>query len=77
MNIVFLGHEERSPNDRSNKESAVRIWVHVYFILLCGLIIVWTISVFSDSVLYRKSSSCKDLGCFLLSNRDRSPGDHR
>ena len=81
VNIVFLGHEERSPNDRSNKESAVRIWVHVYFILLCGLIIVWTISVFSDSVLYRKSSSCndisledKDLSCFLLSNRDIPEG---
>ena len=81
INLVVLGHEERSPDMKSHKTTLVRIWVHVYFILLCGLIIVWAVSVFSDTVLYRKSSSCndismedKDLSCFLLSNRDIPEG---
>ena len=81
INIVVLGHEEKSPDHKSHKMKLVRIWVHVYFIMLCGLIIIWTISVFTDSVLYRKSSSCndisledKDLSCFLLSNRDIPDG---
>ena len=81
INLVVLGHEERSPDKKSHKTTLVRIWVHVYFIFLCGLIIVWAVSVFSDTVLYRKSSSCndisvedKDLSCFLLSNRDIPEG---
>ena len=45
------------------------------------LIILWAVSVFSDSVLYRKMSSCndisvedEDLSCFLLSDRDVPEG---
>ena len=74
VDVVFLGHQERSAEHGG---VARRIWVHVYFILLCGLIILWAVSVFSDTVLYRKTSSCTDvslsdtdLTCFLLSNRD-------
>ena len=81
VNLVFLGHEERSPKARSTKRTLVRIWVHVYFILLCGIIILWAVSIFSDSVLYRKMSSCndisvedEDLSCFLLSDRDVPEG---
>jgi hypothetical protein len=81
VNLVFIGHEERSPKARSIKRTLVRIWVHVYFILLCGLIILWAVSIFSDSVLYRKMSSCndisvedEDLSCFLLSDRDVPEG---
>ena len=80
VNIVFLGHEELSP-DRKTKTSLVRIWVHVYFICLCGLVILWTVSIFSDSVLYRKISSCNDISvkdtdmtCFLLSNENIPEG---
>ena len=74
--LVFIGSEERSPDVKST-----RTWVYVYFILLCGLIILWAVSIFSDSVLYRKMSSCndisvedEDLSCFLLSDRDVPEG---
>ena len=79
VNIVFLGHEE--PPERETKTSLVRIWVYVYFICLCGLVILWAVSIFSDSVLYRKISSCNDISvkdtdmtCFLLSNEDIPEG---
>ena len=81
VNLVFIGSEERSPDVKSTKRTLVRIWVHVYFILLCGLIILWAVSIFSDSVLYRKISSCndisvedEDLSCFMLSDRDVPEG---
>ena len=80
VNVVFLGHQERirrQPKERDLR----RVWVHVYFILLCGLIMVWAVSVFSDTIMYRKSSSCTDLevedtdlSCFLLSSRNIPEG---
>lgn len=81
VNVVFLGYQERNLIQRQNRLNLVRTWVHVYFILLCGLIMLWAVAVFSDSVLYKKSSSCTDLSledtdlsCFLLSSRDIPEG---
>ena len=77
IKIVFLGLQERSINGSPTKKNLVRIYVHVYIIVLCGLIVLWAMSVFTDSVLYRKRGSCNDLSvndtdlnCFLLSDRD-------
>ena len=81
VDVVFLGHQERAAADGGKSSTRRRIWVHVYFILLCCLIILWAISVFSDTILYRKTSSCTDisladtdLSCFLLSKRDIPKG---
>ena len=77
VNLVFLGHQEKSRDQKGLccKLNLVRVWVHVYFVILCGLIMMWAVSVFANSVLYRKTSSCTDLSladtdmtCFLLSN---------
>ena len=77
VNLVFLGHQEKSRDQKGLccKLNLVRVWVYVYFVILCGLIMMWAVSVFANSVLYRKSSSCTDLSladtdvaCFLLSN---------
>ena len=81
VDVVFLGHQERAAADAGKSSTRRRIWVHVYFILLCCLIILWAISVFSDTILYRKTSSCNDisladtdLSCFLLSERNIPKG---
>ena len=81
VDVVFLGHQERAAADGGKSSTRRRIWVHVYFILLCCLIILWAISVFSDTILYRKTSSCNDisladtdLSCFLLSERNIPKG---
>ena len=83
INLVFLGHQEKSRDQKGLccKLNLVRVWVHVYFVILCGLIMMWAVSVFSNSVLYRKTSSCTDLSladtdmsCFLLSNEDIPDG---
>ena len=50
VDVVFLGHQERAAADAGKSSTRRRIWVHVYFILLCCLIILWAISVFSDSL---------------------------
>ena len=80
VNVVFLGHQERIRR-QPKKRDLRRVWVHVYFILLCGLIMVWAVSVFSDTIMYRKTSSCTDLAvedtdlsCFLLSSRNIPEG---
>ena len=76
VNIVFLGRQERE-----KKKRITRKWVHLYFVLLCFLIVFWAVATFSSSVLYRKSTSCTDLdvedtdlSCFLLSNEDVPEG---
>ena len=81
VDLVFLGHQERAAADGGTSSSMRRIWVHVYFILLCCIIIVWAISVFSHTLLYRKITSCTDisladtdLSCFLLSKRNIPEG---
>ena len=84
VNIVLLGHQERTSEkerNRHKKDRIRRLWVQVYFVLLCFLIVLWAVSVFSDSVLYRKTSSCSDhdvqdtdLSCFLLSTRNIPEG---
>ena len=90
--LVLIGHQERS--QRSNKGTSdgkrrrqlnlATLWVHIYFVLLCGLVMIWAVSVFSDSVLYRKTSSCNDLSlddtdlsCFLLSTTGVPEGVQR
>ena len=55
VDVVFLGHQERAAADAGKSNTRRRIWVHVYFILLCCLIILWAISVFSHTILYRKT----------------------
>lgn len=88
--LVLLGYEEYLQTSKSNVNSTSngkrklnfsRVWVQVYLIILCGIIMLWAILVFSNSVLYRKSSSCNDLdttdtdlNCFLLSSRDVPEG---
>ena len=81
VDVVFLGHQERAEADGKKSSTRRRRWVHVYFILLCCLIILWAISVFSHTILYRKTSSCNDisladtdLSCFLLSERNIPKG---
>ena len=84
ISVVFLGYQERIQRNKCVyplKLDPARIWVHVYFTLLCGLIMVWAVAVFSDSVLYKKTSSCTDLSvqdtdlsCFLLSSRNIPEG---
>ena len=76
ISVVFLGRQECR-----EKNILTRVWVHMYFVLLCLLIILWAISVFSDSVLYRKTSTCNDLdvedtdlSCFQLSTRNVPEG---
>lgn len=76
VNIVFLGRQERE-----KKKRITRLWIQVYFVLLCFLIVFWAVSTFSSSVLYRKTTSCSDLdvedtdlSCFLLSNDDIPEG---
>ena len=75
IRVVFLGHKEQE------KQSLVRLWVHIYFTVICSIVMLWFICVFSDSVLYRKTSTCLDLNvrdtdssCFLLSDKDIPPG---
>ena len=81
--VVFVGYKEKRDvfSEQSPRNRLVRIWVHVYFTIICSIIIIWALSVFSDTVLYLKSTSCRDLSvkdtdssCFLLSTRDIPPG---
>lgn len=84
VNIVLLGHQERMSKKEKNehrKDRIRRLWVQVYLVLLCFLVVLWAVSVFSDSVLYRKTSSCSDhdvedtdLSCFLISTRNIPEG---
>ena len=78
VSVVFLGYkEQRKLFSGQNKNTLVRVWVHVYFTILSSIIVLWGLSIFSDTVLYRKTSNCRDLSvkdmdstCFLLSDRD-------
>ena len=76
VSVVFLGYKEQRHLFSGRKKTLVRVWVHVYFTILCSIIILWGLSIFSDTVLYRKTSNCRDLSvkdtdstCFLLSDR--------
>ena len=80
VSVVFLGYKEQrnlfSGPNRHKRNTLVRVWVHVYFTILCSIIVLWGLSIFSDTVLYRKTSNCRDLSvkdtdstCFLLSDR--------
>jgi hypothetical protein len=78
VSVVFLGYkEQRKLFSGPNKNTLVRVWVHVYFTILSSIIVLWGLSIFSDTVLYRKSTNCQDVSvkdtdstCFLLSDRD-------
>ena len=85
IDVVFMGFQENSGEDwerftvnmGTRKLNLVRIWVRVYFVILCGLILMWTIAAFSHSVIYEKTSSCADIhvedtdiSCFQLSGQD-------
>ena len=81
IGIVFLGFQEQGYTFSGRKKKLVNVWVHVYFTLLCGLVALWFLAIFSDSLFYRKTNSCLDLSvsdtdatCFLLSTRDVPPG---
>ena len=90
--LVLIDHQERSQRskkvtsdgNRRRQLNLATLWVHIYFVLLCGLIMIWAVSVFSASVLYRETSSCTDLSlddtdlsCFLLSTRGVPEGVQR
>jgi hypothetical protein len=81
VSVVFLGYKEQrnlfSGRNEQRRNVFVRIWVHVYFTILSSIIVLWGLSIFSDTVLYRKTTNCQDLSvkdtdstCFLLSDRD-------
>jgi hypothetical protein len=78
VSVVFLGYkEQRKLFSGPNKNTLVRVWVHVYFTILSSIIVLWGLSIFSDTVLYRKSTNCQDVSvkdtdstCFLLSDKD-------
>ena len=82
MKIVFLGNEQVGDEFFTGdvKKGLARVWVHIYFILLCSIAVLWFATVFSDGVLYRKTGTCLDLDvrdsdarCFLLSTADVPP----
>ena len=82
VNIVFLGNEQVGDEFFMGdvKKGLARVWVHIYFILLCSIAVLWFATVFSDGVLYRKTGTCLDLNvrdsdarCFLLSTADVPP----
>lgn len=77
VKVVFLGYKEQDVFSGPKTKTLVRAWVHIYFTLLCSVTVLWFICVFSDAVLYRKTSTCLDLSvrdtdstCFLLSTRN-------
>ena len=78
VSVVFLGYnEQRNLFSRRRRNTFVRVWVHVYFTILSSIIVLWGLSIFSDTVLYRKTTNCQDVSvkdtdstCFLLSDRD-------
>ena len=82
IGIVFVGFQEHGDTfSGKKKKKLVKVWVHVYFTLLCGLVALWFLAIFSDSLFYRKTNSCLDLSvsdtdatCFLLSTKDVPPG---
>ena len=85
IRIVFLGNEQHADDyfTSPTRRWSARVWVHVYFVLLCGLAVLWFATVFSDAVLYRKTGTCLDLDvrdddsrCFLLSTADVPPEVH-
>ena len=62
------------------KSKGKAVAVHIYFSLLSGLVALWFLAVLSDSLLYRKISTCADLSvndtdmtCFQLSTRNVPP----
>jgi hypothetical protein len=82
VKIVFLGNEQVGDEFFTGdvKKGLARVWVHIYFILLCSIAVLWFATVFSDGVLYRKTGTCLDLNvrdsdarCFLLSTADVPP----
>ena len=81
-NIVFLGNEQLDDKHFKGtlKSWGARVWVYIYFTLLCSVAVLWFATVFSDAVLYRKTGTCLDLNvrdsdvrCFLLSTADVPP----
>ena len=82
VRIVFLGHEQHDDDYFSGqlRRYGARVWVHVYFTLLCSVAVLWFATVFSDAVLYSKTGTCLDLDvrdgearCFLLPSTDDIP----
>ena len=76
VTIIFVGNQEHSSNRK-----IVRVWVRIYFSVLCGIAALWFLAVFSDALFYRKTGTCLDLSvrdtdssCFLLSTRNVPPG---
>ena len=75
VGIIFVGNQEHS------SRKIVRVWVRIYFSIVCGIVALWFLAVFSDALFYRKTGSCLDLSvrdtdssCFLLSTRNVPPG---
>ena len=75
VGIIFVGNQEHS------SRKIVRVWVRIYFSVLCGIAALWFLAVFSDALFYRKTGTCLDLSvrdtdssCFLLSTRNVPPG---
>ena len=84
IKIVFLGQIQQDDKYFRGRlrRSGARVWVHVYFTLLCSVAVLWFAVVFSDAVLYHKTGTCLDLDvrdsnarCFLLPSNDDIPPD--
>ena len=82
IRIVFLGNEQHEDTFFTGpvKRWCARVWVHIYFVLLCSMVMLWFATVFSDAVLYRKTGTCLDMDvrdddarCFLLSTAEVPP----
>lgn len=71
---------KKEPKIPKAQSTLGKIAVYIYFTLLSGLVALWYLAVFSDSLFYRKTGTCNDLSvndsdysCFLISDRNVPP----
>ena len=80
LRVVFLGYKEKDVGPGKLRHTILRMWVHIYLTLVCGIVLLWFVSVLSNAVMYSKTSTCLDLNtghmrCFLLpTSEDIPPG---
>ena len=77
---VLYPRVDQKPKRIKARSTWGKVAVYVYFTLLSGLVALWYLAVFSDSLFYRKTGTCNDLGlndkeysCFLISDPNVPP----
>ena len=77
---VLYPKVDKEPKRLKARSSWGKVAVYIYFTLLSGLVVLWYLAVFSDSLFYRKTGTCNDLSlndtdysCFLISDRNVPP----